>query len=188
MTAVRKFIPLSVDDYLSGEQLSDVKQEYIDGRVYAMAGASWWHNRVAMRFYSKLEAHLEGTPTTTLTGDMKVRMLIKQKDLFYYPDVVVTCDPRDTGGYFLRFPKLVIEVLSESTERLDRTEKRENYQTLPSLEEYVLVSQDQPEVTIFRRRANWEAEINHGLEAVIHLESVELHLPLATIYAGLLER
>ena len=177
---------ISVEEYLSGEQLSDVKHEYIAGQVYAMAGASWWHNRIAIKLVSKLELHLDGKPCTPFMGDMKVRMRIQQQDLFYYPDIVVTCDPRDTGGNFLSHPKLVIEVLSESTERLDRTEKMTNYLTLPSLEEYVLVAQDKPEVTIFRRRTEWTAEVYHGLEAVIHLETVDYHLTLAVLFQGLL--
>jgi Uma2 family endonuclease len=164
MTAVRQLQHISVEDYLSGEQLSDVKHEYIAGQVYAMAGASWAHNRISGRVYAKLESHLTGHLCTPFIGDMKVRLMIKQQDLFYYPDVVVACDPRDNGGYFLSHPKLIIEVLSESTERLDRTEKMANYLTLPSLEEYVLIAQDKPEVTIFRRRTNWEAEVYHPKE------------------------
>lgn len=186
MTAVRKLQLISVEDYLSGEQLSDVKHEYIAGKVYAMAGASWAHNRIAGRFYSKLESMLDGKACTPFIGDMKVRLKIKNQDLFYYPDVVVSCDPRDSGGYFLTHPKLIIEVLSESTERLDRTEKMANYLTLPSLGEYVLVAQDKPEVTIFRRRSNWEAEVYQGFDAVVHLESVDYELSLGTLFQGVL--
>ena len=186
MSAARKLDLISVEDYLSGEQLSDVKHEYIAGKVYAVAGASWWHNRVSGRLFSKLEFHLDGKPCMPFTGDMKVRMRIKNQDLFYYPDIVVTCDPRDVGGYFLSFPKLIIEVLSESTERLDRTEKMNHYLTLPSLEEYLLVAQDKPEVTIFRRRTGWEPELYQGVEALVNLETVGYQLTLAALYQGVL--
>ena len=186
MTAVRKLQLISVEDYLSGEQLSDVRHEYIAGRIYAKVGSSWSHNRVCGRLAASLERHLEGKPCAPFAVDMKVRLKIKNQDLFYYPDVVVSCDPRDNGGDFLSHPKLIIEVLSESTERLDRTEKMANYLTLPSLEEYVLVAQDKPEVTIFSRRTNWEAEMYHGFDAVVHLESVDYELSLGTLFQGVL--
>ncbi len=186
MSPVRQLHFLTVEEYLTGEQLSDVKHEYIAGKVHAMAGASWWHNRFAGRLYSRLETHLDTKPYTPFTGDMKVRMRVKSQDLFYYPDVVVSCDPRDVGGYCLSHPKLIIEVLSESTERLDRTEKMSNYLTLPSLEEYLLVAEDKPEATLFRRRTGWEPEVYQGLDAVVHLETVGYEFVLAELYHGVL--
>ncbi len=186
MSDSRQLQPITVEEYLSGEQLSDGKHEYIAGKVYALAGASWSHNRIALRFAAKLESHLDGKPCTPFTGDMKVRMRVKSQDLFYYPDAVVTCDPRDIGGYFLSYPKLIIEVLLESTERLDRTEKMSHYLTLPSLEEYLLVTQDIPEATLFRRRTDWEPEIYQGMDAVVDLETVGYPLVLAELYQGVL--
>ena len=179
---------LSVEDYLTEEQLGDIKHDYIAGQVYAMEGASRGHNRLSGRLVSKLEAHLGSGPCTPFIGDMKVRLQVRQGEVFYYPDVVVTCDPKDTEEYFLRFPKLIIEVLSESTERLDRGEKMQNYLSLASLEEYVLVAQDQPEITIHRRRNNWSPEITRGWEGVFQLESVNLQMTLAALYENVLVR
>ena len=179
---------LSVEDYLTEEQLGDIKHDYIAGQVYAMEGASRGHNRLSGRLVSKLEAHLGSGPCTPFIGDMKVRLQVRQGEVFYYPDVVVTCDPNDTEEYFLRFPKLIIEVLSESTERLDRGEKMQNYLSLASLEEYVLVAQDQPEITIHRRRNNWSPEIIRGWDGVFQLESVNFQMTLAALYENVLVR
>ncbi len=173
---------ISVAEYLSGEPLSHVKHEYIGGRVFAMAGASRDHNEAAGQCYAALRAHLRGHACRPFMSDMKVRLLLQQQEIFYYPDVVVGCDPRDTDDHSLRFPKVIIEVLSETTQRLDRLEKFTAYISIPTLEEYVLVAQDRAEVTVFRRRAGWAAEILSGMDAILVLESVDLHLPLRTIY------
>lgn len=182
MSAAPVINHISVEDYLSGEPLSEVRHEYIAGQVSAMAGASRNHNFVAGQCYATLLTHLNGSPCRPYIGDVKVRLLVNQKDIFYYPDVVVGCDPRDTHDHYLKFPKLIIEVLSESTQRLDRLEKFSNYITLDSLEEYVLLAQDKPEVTLFRRRTGWSQEIYSGLGARIILESVDLTISLAEIY------
>jgi Uma2 family endonuclease len=173
---------LSVEEYLDAEKFSNAKHEYVGGQVYAMAGTSRSHNRAALNLQAQLGTHLRGGPCEVYVADVKVRIVIRQQDIFYYPDLVVTCDERDTDEYFLRFPKLVVEVLSDSTERLDRGEKLLSYITIPTLEEYVLVSQHQPLVTIFRRRTNWEPEHTFGLDAMLHLESVNFMLPLRVLY------
>lgn len=173
---------ISVEEYLDGEKFSNAKHEFIGGQVYAMAGSTRSHNHAAVNLVSELRTHLRGGPCEAYLGDVKVRLFIRQVDIFYYPDLVVTCDPRDTEEYFLRFPKLIVEVLSDSTERIDRTEKQQSYITIPTLEEYVLVSQQQPHVTIFRRRADWEPETTFGLDATLHLESVDFSLPLKVLY------
>ena len=178
--ALPSFIP--VDDYLTGERLSEVRHEYVDGCVFAMAGASRAHNSLSLRLASLLDNHLRGGPCSAFVGDMKVRLRISETDIFYYPDVVVTCDTRDTDDYFLRFPKLIVEVLSHSTERLDRFEKFQAYRTIPTLEEYVLVSQRLPEVTMHRRANQWAPEIFRATEDDVRFESVGLTLSVAQIY------
>ncbi len=186
MTAAELSHQISVEDYLIGEPTSNVKHEYIAGQVYAMAGASWAHNRISLRLSTLLDHHLNGGRCTPFTADMRVRLVIKQQHLFYYPDVVVTCDERDTNQDYLRFPKLIIEVLSESTQRIDQTEKLANYLTIPTLEEYVLVAQDQPQVTLYRQRTGWQPETVCGLDAVLELESVNFTIPLRALYEKVL--
>ncbi len=182
MSAARQLHYISVEDYLTGEQLSEVRHEYNSGQVTAMAGASRNHGQVAGSLFNRLFSHLRGRPCDVFQADMKVRVLAHGRDVFYYPDIVVGCDPRDTDDFFLRFPKLIIEVLSPSTERLDRLEKFSLYRTIPTLEEYVLVAQDVAEVTVFRRRMDWQGEVFSGLDSEVTLESVELTVGLATIY------
>ena len=103
---------------------------------------------------------------------------------YYYPDIVVTCDKRDTHERFVNYPKLIIEILSESTERVDKREKFFAYTSIPSLDEYVLVSQVSQEVNIFRRAQDWKAETIAGVKAKLTLQSVRATLPLSAIYEG----
>ncbi|MBE9113082.1 Uma2 family endonuclease [Nodosilinea sp. LEGE 07298] len=141
---------LTPEDYLQLETESPVKHEYFDGEVYAMAGASDGHVTIAGNLFALLRSHVRGTGCRVYISDMKAR--IEARNRFFYPDVMVTCDPRDqeTDGY-KRFPKLVVEVLSESTEAFDRGDKFADYQTLESLEEYVLVNTRHQRVECFRR-------------------------------------
>src|SRR5256885_6204510 len=142
---------LSVEDYLAGEETSDVKREYVGGNAYAMAGATTEHNQIAMNIAFPLRSHLKGNSCRVFMSDVKVQIEAAGEESFYYPDVMVGCDPRDTHQFYLRFPKLLVEVSSESTERLDRGEKRLAYQTIETLEEYLIVAQDRSEATTFRR-------------------------------------
>src|SRR2546421_12532355 len=103
---------LSVADYLAGERDVDVRHEYVDGQVYAMAGASDRHNRIALNIASRLNDQLADDRCEAFMADMKVRVT---EDLYYYPDVVVTCDPPGGDPYFRTQPRLIVEVLSPST-------------------------------------------------------------------------
>ena len=175
---------ITVEDYLSGEALSEVKHEYVDGRVFAMEGASRNHVTAAVNILAAIHRRLEDSPCVPYMSDMKVRLLAFGKDIFYYPDVVVGCDPRDTDEHFLRFPKLIIEVLSKSTQRLDSVEKFQNYATIPTLEEYVLVAQDRVDVRVYRKRTAWAAQYYMDINMAVELESVDLMIPLSQIYRG----
>lgn len=185
MTALEKPQFISVEEYLEGEPLSEVRHEYIAGVVYAMAGTSIDHNLIASNVLLALRNHLAGKRCRVFMSDVKVRLEIGQDDVFYYPDVMVGCDPRDTEKFYLRHPKLIVEVLSESTERTDRREKLLSYMRIESLEAYVLVAQDRSEVTVFQRGRNWPAEVFKGREQSIHLASIDFTLPLSAIYEGI---
>lgn len=175
---------LSVDDYLAGEKLSEIRHEYVAGTVYAMAGTSDVHNTIALNFVAGLHPHLRGGKCRVFASDVKARLLLADKTIFYYPDVMVTCDPRDTNAFYKDHPKVILEVLSESTERTDRSEKFWNYTQVESLEEYVLASQAKTEVTIFRRSQQWKTEILHRRDQVLHLPSLDFKIPLQAIYEG----
>jgi Uma2 family endonuclease len=173
-----------VDEYLAGEEASDIKHEYVGGAVYAMAGATREHNRLAQNIAFALRSHLKDKPCGIFISDIKLRLKSQAEDVFYYPDVMVGCDPRDKHPLCLRYPKILVEVSSASTERLDRHEKRLAYQAIETLEEYVLVAQDRVEVTIFRRADNWNAEVFNQLHQTITLKSIALTLPLSLVYEG----
>ena len=174
---------ISVEEYLDGEPAGLVRHEYVGGAVYAMAGASKDHNQIGGNLWSTIDAHLgEPSPCRVFASDLKVRLLISGEDIFYYPDVMVACDPRDTDPYSVRFPKLIIEVLSPSTEQTDRREKLLAYRTIPSLEEYVIVAQDRIEVTLFRRADAWQPARFDRLDQAVRLASMDLELPVAAIY------
>ena len=171
---------LSVEDYLSGEEFSDIRHEYVAGAVYAMAGGSDAHNTIAGNLFAALHSHLGGSKCRVFFADVKTR--IRVADIFYYPDLMVTCDPRDTATHFKEFPSLIVEVISETTERIDRHEKLLNYTQLESLKEYVLIAQDRVEVTLFRRSQNWKPELLRDPDQELRLDSLDFKTRLETIY------
>ena len=175
---------VSVEEYLAGEPRSEVRHEYIGGEVYAMAGASEEHNTISLNLASALRTHLRGKACRVFMVEMKVRLCVAQEDVFYYPDLMVTCDPRDTDRYAKRFPKVLIEVLSADTARTDRREKFFSYTGIETLEEYVLVAQDRQEVTVFRRSAQWAPEVLTPTGRPLELTSIEFSLALDAIYEG----
>lgn len=170
-----------VDDYLAGERDAEVRHEYVQGQVYAMAGASDRHNRIALNMASRFNDHLANDPCETFMADMKVKVA---EDLYYYPDVVVTCDPPGGDPYFRTQPRLIVEVISPSTARTDRHEKLIAYRGLSMLQEYVLVMQDEMLIEIHRRQSDgqWDIETFTQPEEVVHFASVGCSLALADIY------
>jgi Uma2 family endonuclease len=175
---------LSVNDYLAGEEQGEARHEYLAGMVYAMAGGSDAHNTIALSFAANLRTHLRGSPCRVFMADVKARLFVAERDVFYYPDVMVACDARDSDPYFKRYPKVLVEVLSETTENIDRREKFWNYTQVASLEAYVLAAQDKMEVTIFRRSEGWRPEILKSADQELDLPSLKLKLPLRAIYEG----
>jgi Uma2 family endonuclease len=185
MDAAEKCRVVTVQDYLSGELRSETRHEFLGGMVYAMAGASEEHNVISANLLAALHAHLRGKPCRVFMADMKVRLRISHDDVFYYPDLMVACDARDTDRYFKRYPKVLIEVLSPETERTDRREKFLSYTGIDTLEEYVLVEQDRREVTLFRRQRQWQPEILDQAEQALELTSLGFSVRLDLIYEGL---
>lgn len=181
--ALAEKLNLSVADYLQGELISEVKYEYINGEVYAMSGAKRAHNIISMNLSGLLFAHLRGTPCRVFNSDMKVRVQTAATDCFFYPDLHVTCSASDTEELFNSQPKLIVEVLSDATERYDRAEKFHHYRKLASLEEYVLIAQDTPRVECYRRGDAWDLQIyQQGQQAVF--QSLGFELAVADIYEG----
>lgn len=152
MISTRSQSYIAAEDYLEGETHSPVKHEYIDGEVYAMAGATDSHVTIALNFATLLRNHFRGTGCRVYISDMKAR--IESLNRFYYPDVMVTCDARDRETpLFKRYPCLIVEVLSQSTEAFDRGDKFADYQQIETLQEYVLISTTRQRVDRFHRNS-----------------------------------
>ena len=177
---------IGVAEYLEGEQATEVKHEYVAGTVYAMGGASREHNIISMNLGTALHGHLRGGPCQTFMADMKVHLRLGDDEIFYYPDVVVGCDPEDRARYYLERPRLIAEVASPATERVDRREKLLAYTRLESLASYLILEQDRPAGLLYRRSTDWTAEALTGGER-FELPELEIGLDIDEIYAGALE-
>ncbi len=169
---------ISIADYLESELNRDIKHEYLDGQIYAMAGASKNHQRIILNIGSIFRGHLRGTPCDTFASDIKVRI----GDLaFFYPDVIVACQDDTDDNYYTEKPTIIVEVLSKSTRRTDETTKRRLYQTLPSLQEYVLIEQDIVDVEVCRRSQGWLPE-HYFMGDEITFAAIDLTLSVNEIY------
>jgi len=183
MVAHSQSLLLSVAEYLQMERISLVKHEYINGAIYAMAGANDAHVTIALNMAALLRNHIRGSGCRVYITDMKVRL--ETPNCFYYPDIMVTCNSRDReNSTYKCFPKLIVEVLSASTEAFDRGDKFADYQTLTSLEEYVLVNTRHQRVECFRRYGDgmWILQSYTPESKYFTLQSVELTATLAELY------
>lgn len=169
---------ISPEEYLAGELISEIKHEYIDGEVYAMTGTSVNHNRIASIMTRLLGNHLENTPCDVFAADIKV----KAQNNFFYPDLIVDCQNLNGDVYVTEAPLIIVEILSKSTRKLDQTLKRLAYQSLPSLQEYVLIEQDFVDIEVCRRSNHWQSE-HFYLGDQVHLAAIDLSLPVENIYA-----
>ncbi len=183
MTAAKQIELVSVEDYLAGELVSEIKHEYSGGYVYAMAGARTVHNRVAINWVLAIGQRLRGGPCEPFNSDMKVRVPFPTHTRFYYPDGMVVCEPNPPESTYQDRPVVIAEVVSETTRRIDEGEKREAYLTIPTLMAYLVIETDQPRVVVHRRTdSGFIAEAYEGTAAVIPLPAVDAELPLAELY------
>jgi len=174
---------LTPEAYLELEEKSNIKHEYIDGQVYAMAGTTDTHNTIALNLALLIRNHFRGSDCRVYFADIKAKL--EKRNRFYYPDIIVTCDPKDRETpTYKRFPKLIIEVLSESTEGFDRGDKFNDYQTLDSLEEYVLVNSKHQRVETFRRNEQglWVLQTYTPDDQNFELQSINLTASFIDLY------
>lgn len=171
-------------EYLAAERKAAEKSEYVNGRVYAMAGASRVHNLIAVNTVSELRTQLRGRPCEAYANDMRVK--VERTGLYTYPDVIGLCDePRfeDAEVDTLLNPAVIIEVLSPSTERYDRGEKFAHYRRLDSLQEYILIAQDTRRIEHYRREGDsWVLTEVSGPDAALIISSLSCTLRLSDIY------
>jgi Uma2 family endonuclease len=171
---------VSVEEYLAIDNASDVRFEYVSGDLRMFAGGSRNYSLIAHNLHALLHEHLRGTPCAAYTSDMRVQVA---KDLYYYPDVTVSCDNNEEENA-LHSPKVVFEVLSPSTEAIDRIEKLEAYRGLASLEDYVLVSSERQAVEVHHRDSRgtfWITRI-YGPGDTVKIESLDAEFLMDEIY------
>jgi Uma2 family endonuclease len=177
------------EQYLALERPSEIRHEYLDGTVYAMAGETPEHSMICFNFGGIMHAQLKGKPYRGFSPNMKVRT--DQKGLFAYPDLTIVCgEPlyHDNHRDVLTNPTVIFEVLSRSTAAYDRGEKSLRYRThLSSLKDFILVAQDKPHIEHYSRQQDgtWVYTEINGLDSSIVLNSIECQLSLAELYAGI---
>jgi Uma2 family endonuclease len=178
---------ISPEDYLRLEAQSPVRHEYVAGGIYAMTGASLRHNILAGNLFSAFRAHLKTSPCRVFIEGVKLH--VARDNAYYYPDVIVSCDPRlqsITGeSMAIDQPTVLVEVLSTSTEGVDRREKFVAYRKLASLKEYLLVQQDRMEIELFRRQGDvsWEHCVFSAGDELL-LASLDFRCALSDVYEG----
>ncbi|HVE59895.1 MAG TPA: Uma2 family endonuclease [Pyrinomonadaceae bacterium] len=174
---------ISIENYLEGENFSDIKHEFVNGEVYAMAGASDRHYRITMNIAAKLDSHLENSKCETFMAEMKLQA---DEKTFYYPDVFVSCDKTIKSAFYREEPILIVKVVSPSTRQIDRREKLRVYQQIPTVQEYVIIEHDKMHIEIHRRQpdGHWITYFyNEGdLDEQIEFQSVDLSFDLEEIY------
>jgi len=174
------------EEYLTFEEQSPYRHEYVNGAVYAMSGASLAHNRIAQTLVMAFRTHLQGGPCEPFFLEAKLEIRTGRDRIMYYPDAMVSCRPEDRTDQIVRNPKLVVEILSKSTQHIDRREKAMTYQRVEAIEEYVLIAQSQPRVIVHRRADEWRPMLYSAMDARVEFRSIGLHVTLAQIYEGTL--
>jgi Uma2 family endonuclease len=183
MSAALQLRQISVEHYLAGELNSQVKHEYLGGFVYAMAGARNTHNLIASNVLGVLHARLRGKRCRPYNSDTKIRVKLPTHMRFYYPDASVICESNPGEDSFQDRPVVIAEVLSRNTRRIDQGEKKDAYLTIPTLCAYLLIEQDCPGVSVYRRtEQGFVLETYADMQAVIPLPEIETELSLAEIY------
>jgi Uma2 family endonuclease len=181
MVALPDRLLMSYEEYLAWESTQEIRHEYFNGEVIAMAGGTRNHNRVSGNIFKRLDDALADRQCEVYIADVKVQVEPSRK--YFYPDVVVTCDDRDHDPQLVMFPCLIIEVLSPSTEAYDRGFKFSQYRQFESLQEYVLVQAEQPIVEVFQRNQDHQwLFCEYGLGDQLLLKSINLKILIDDLY------
>jgi len=172
------------EKYLEWELQQDIRYEYANGEVFAMTGSTIPHNDIALNLYRALYPHLRSRGCRANVSDVKVQF--NSKRIYYYPDLIVSCDPEDLKARkFIQKPTLIAEVLSPSTKSRDRSEKFTDYLTIPTLQEYLLIDSEKVYVERYCR-GEGRMWLYYPYESgdVIALSSIEFECPIELIYEG----
>ncbi len=186
MVAISQQPPkMSIKEYLEWEPQQDMRYEYVNGEVFAMTGGTIPHNDIALNFYTALRPHLRSRGCRVNVSDVKVQ--VSSKSPYYYPDVVVSCDPQDLNARtFIQNPKIIAEVLSPGTIAKDRGEKFTNYLKIPTLQEYLLIDSEKISVERYSRgEGRMWLYYPYTDGDVITLSSIEFEFAIALLYEGI---
>lgn len=173
--------PMSVEEYYRLVRTEpDVKYEYIDGSVYLMSGGTFDHAHIAQTIVGLLEDAGERRSCRAYNSDVRVRV---SETRYFFPDASVTCDEHDQGtGDEVQTPRLVVEVLSPSTEAYDRGRKSAYYRACSSIDEYLLIASDRLAVEVYRRTNGHWTLFEYGAEETVEIQSVDLYIPVLDLY------
>lgn len=176
---------LTSEEYLAIERAAEIKSEFYNGEMFAMAGASRAHVIIVGNLAAELRQQLKKRPCNVYSTDLRLR--VEETGLYTYPDIMVACEQQlfaDNQKDTLLNPKVIIEVLSDSTKDYDRGGKFAHYRKLASLHEYILVAQDEPHVEQYIRQpdSRWMLSETDDITSILHLSSIDCDIPLAEIY------
>jgi Uma2 family endonuclease len=171
-------------EFLDFQEKSFLPYEYVNGIIRAMSGPSVAHCLITQNIHRVLDSRLRGGPCQSFCTGGEINLTLGDDEIVYHPDVYVSCDRSVWDPRWSPNPKFVVEVLSPSTLQIDRREKATNYRRVDSLDEYVMVSQQRPEVTIYRRADRWRPDVSVGPRAVAEFRSFGVSVPLVAIYEG----
>lgn len=177
---------MTLEEYFELEARDEAPHEFLDGSVYAMSEPSAEHERIRNVLETAFTHHLKGRPSRVVSGRTRLLIEVEQNVTCYYPDIMIDCHPESRAGPGLRDPTMVVEILSPSTARIDKREKTATYRDVDSIEEYVIVAQDKYEITIRRRADGWRSQVYRGPDPIVELRSIELTLPMRSIYNDVL--
>ena len=176
------FKPLSESDYLKWEERANIKHEFVGGSIHAMAGASERHNTIAGNLFAACHAARHGSAFRPFMGDMRLRL--EDGNVYYYPDVMLVCNPQDTDSMFKSLPCLMAEVTSPKTEGVDRREKMTAYLKISTLREYLIISQDEISVDLYQRQDMNQWHITQlGVDDTFTSVCLAMTLPVKALYA-----
>ncbi|RFC47250.1 MAG: Endonuclease, Uma2 family (restriction endonuclease fold) [Verrucomicrobia bacterium] len=186
MSAAEQPKLFSVEEYLRDEEMRGSRHEYLGGTIHAMAGGNRRHNEIISSIFALLRPQLREGTCKAYIETVKLHIKTSLSEFFYYPDVMVGCDPADSHDYFLEKPSILFEVLSPSTESIDRREKLLAYQTIPSLGHYVIVAQEERRIEWLQREGNsWKVSALTQPEDRLEFPAQGASLTLAEIYEGI---
>jgi Uma2 family endonuclease len=173
---------MTLEEFLEFQEHSPIPYEFVNGVLRQISAPSVPHCRIVQNIFRAIDPHLRNGPCEPFCAGGQVRLALGTDEIVYKPDLLVSCDRDVWDKNGIPNPKFVVEVLSPSTQQIDRKEKAVNYRRVSSMEEYVIASQKRAELTIYRRVAHWLPEIIRGVRAVVEFSSLGISVPLTAIY------